>query len=100
MKNLSKGLLAIALMAICGVALLGCGTDPMDAKLTETNYNAIVVDESTYDDVVALFGEPEDDQVLTAGAGSITWKNNDETKTVTLTFENSIVTEKAQTGLL
>ena len=100
MKQFSKSLLAVAIMLISGFALAACGTDPMDAKLTEENYNAVVVDTTTYQDAVELFGEPQDDQALTDGAGTITWSNDNETLSVTLTFDNSIVTAKTQEGIL
>lgn len=100
MLKKSKGILALTLAIFSSFMLFACGNDPMDKKLTKENYNAIVVDTSTYDDVVELFGEPASDQKLTDGDGTIVWKNKKETKTVSITFENNVVKNKTQTGLL
>jgi hypothetical protein len=99
MKFKTKGVAALLFAVVSCLTLVAC-TDPMNAMLTVDNYNSIVADTTTYTQVVELFGEPTDDQALTDGAGAITWSNKDESITVTVTFADSIVTSKAQTGLI
>lgn len=100
MKINTKAVGALMLAMFASIMLFACGTDPMNAKLTVENYNAIEDGTTTYDEVVELFGEPQSDQTLTDGDGSITWSNKDESITVTITFEDEVVTNKAQTGLI
>ncbi len=100
MNYKTKGVLAFMLVALSGMMLFACGKDPMDAKLTVSNYNTVVVGTTTYTQAKDLFGEPAEDEKLTDGDGTITWSNKSESKTVTLTFEDNVVTDKAQTGLI
>ena len=100
MKKVIQAMSGVVIAIIGTLALCGCGTDPMNAKLTEANYNSIVVNTTTYTQVEDLFGDPTGTSTLTDGAGSLTWANADETKTVTLTFAANVVTAKAQTGLI
>lgn len=98
-KNI-KGLLAVALIMVCSFALIGCGVDPMDAKLTQDNFNEIVVNTTTYEEVIDILGQPTSDNELTNGAGTLVWKNKKDTKSITLVFANNIVATKTQTGIL
>lgn len=99
MKTLRNTLAAMVMVIVASVAFLGC-TDPMDKKLTLANYDQIVENTTTYDEVVDLLGDPQDKTALdTAGTGTAIWKNEDDTKNITLTFTTNVVTTKAQTGL-
>jgi hypothetical protein len=99
MKALKSTLAAIAVVVLASVAFLGCGADPMDSKLTLENYDQITETETTYEEVVELFGEPQADEDFADGDGTAVWNNKKGTKTVTLTFVDNIVTEKDQEGL-
>lgn len=100
MKNLTKGMMALMLVIFSSVALMACGADAMDKKLTKDNYNAVVVDTTTYDEVVELLGEQTSGELDDNGDGTLIWKNKKDTKSITLIFDDETVVERTQKGIL
>lgn len=92
--------MVVALLVISSLAMVACGEDPMDSKLTQENFNAIVVGTTTYEEAKELLGDHDNDTTLTDGDGTIIWKNEKSTKSITLVFSDSVVASKVQTGIL
>lgn len=100
MKKVTKGIMTLMLVVFSSVALMACGADAMDKKLTKENYNAIVEATTKYDDVKELLGQESSGELDDNGDGTLVWKNKKDTKSITLVFDDETVVERSQKGIL